>query len=187
MQSNIKKQMQSIAGELNYLRRLNQNKIPKDVFPIALDIGGAFPTIEVILKVKGVPNCASVFALKKREKEDQGWQNMYHLIGTVFRKHDTPELVHVRLAAELSLPVKKVVAGLRFYTPMLYYGKPRNATGLSLLYTLTITARDFSNMDKGWRLFKDTEIKKAKIIEYHKRILDTVSTNKKLSGHIISV
>ena len=93
--------MQSIAGELNYLRRLNQNKIPKDVFPIALDIGGAFPTIEVILKVKGVPNCASVFALKKREKEDQGWQNMYHLIGTVFRKHDTPELVHVRLAAEL--------------------------------------------------------------------------------------
>ena len=169
MAHQLKKELARLARALNDIRKKNDGLVPIDIFPTTLDIGGASAAIEIIVRTKDRRGMS--FALKKRASGDHGWANMYHVIGTLVRKNDSVEKIFDRLSAELGLNRRTLVSRLNFFSSMLIFTRPRNASCLSTVYTLDITPKKFASLSGNWKLFRPAEISKGKIVDFHKELL----------------
>ncbi len=166
----MKTELKKIARTLNKERRAHNDNIPKEIFPIAVDMAGSYPCIEIVIRVRTQRKTLG-YALKLREKGDHGWKGLYHIIGTIVRKHDTPERIFLRLEKELGIPGVISNKRLSFLTHSLRYENERNATGMATIYILDISANEAKKLKEDWRVFKKSEIQKEKIIDFHQSIL----------------
>ena len=160
-----KEKLMRIARALDVSRIKNNGLVPIGLFPHVLNIGGAYPGVELILYVTG-----KGFALKQRTKKEQGWDSAYHIVGTVIRKHDSVPRIFQRLAKETGLKRSTMMRRLSFVSPALYFAKPRNASCLSLFYRCNISPREFALLKGTWRIYPKNALKKD-VIGPHKKIL----------------
>lgn len=174
----LKKELAQMARALNQIRKKNNGLVSLDIFPLVLDIGGSYPAVEIIVRVKEEKGVR--FALKQRASGDHGWANLYHVVGTVVRKHDSPEKIFDRLSKELDMDRRTLVSRLKFFAPAFFFTQPRNASCLSTVYTLDVTLKKFKSLSGSWKLFRPVELSKGKIVGFHKKLLAHASKKRQL-------
>lgn len=162
----LEKEFKILAEKVYGYRKLNNGLVPFNIFPYCLAIGGASSVVEILLecydesKFKG-------YALKKREKNESGWQGFYHIPGTVIRINDTLEKIFQRLNKEIWKKEPRFF-DIEYFGDSIHYGKQRRVMGTSKLYVAKINCKNVEKFVGEWQIFKGDE---KNIVDYHKEFI----------------
>jgi hypothetical protein len=162
----LEKEFKSLADKVYEYRKLNDGLVPFNIFPYCLEIGVISSVVEMLLecydesKFKG-------YALKKREKNESGWQGFYHIPGTVIRINDNVEKIFQRLNKEIWKKEPKFF-NIEYFGNSIHHGKQKRVMGTSRLYVAKIDYKNLEKLSGKWQIFKGDE---KNIVEHHKEFI----------------
>lgn len=165
---------QALAKKVHGHRVKGDGRVPLQVFPSTMTLGGTIPVIELIIEVRDTPEASRAFALKLRDHDADHWRGYWHVPGTVSRVTDTWESVFSRLSAEVR-GTKKLVnrRNLTFAGIATHFQEERGATEWSICYMLSIPHSEFLELGDKWILYRPGE-KNHRIVPYHRALLSEI-------------
>jgi hypothetical protein len=166
-----------LSDKINAHRKTHNGLVPLPIFPYCIGVAGLYPTVEMVVKVisknKGK---APLFAVKKRTDKEQGWGGKYHIIGTVGRRTDDPEIIFKRLVSELSGLVNANTPK-KFVGIQIHAEPERHAIAWTLVWMVKIKEEKISLLPPGWILVKN--FNDRRIIWQQRRTLKWVNDPKR--------
>jgi hypothetical protein len=153
--------------------RLGHNGfLPRPVFPHAVGIGGVYPCVEVVIRLVDATGKVLGYWLKKRAKQEQGWQDEFQIPGVTALITDSVDDIMGRLAKEVfgvndpMLLVNRQLVGTEIHDEL----KERGAICWTTVFHLDV--QEHVRLPGDWKLIFASQVKLSKgrlknVIRHH--------------------
>ena len=152
------------------------NGVPLNLFPAVVGIAGVYATTEIIPCIDG-----ELFAVKMREQGDQGWVGKLHIVGTMWRRHDTQQRVFARLERDLFGDRQNMFTG-KLHSYAQFVGvytadqtPERDALCHADVHLLHMSPGEMSDLNGTWITTPCDQPNLPDLVNYHQLVLDWLS------------
>lgn len=148
----------SILADRVYKHRIeNYGFVPLEIFEYCLGIAGVSISVQIVNQVVDDQGEPIGFALKKRQSDEVGWENLYHNTCTTGRIGDTP-------ASALGRDQKETFGKIPDNDQLKCLGCTinveieRRSSCLTVMYVRKIKLDDISSFIGDWKFFSNQQI-----------------------------
>jgi hypothetical protein len=172
--------LEVLADRLTEHRRTHAGFVPLPIFPFCIGIGGIYPCVEIVVRVKNFFGFTVGYALKKRTTKEQGWVGKYQIAGTAGRQTDNPERIFQHLWNEIygtnapAISKKAKFIGVEIHDEI----EERQAVCWTLVYQTDIKKSQLAYLSEGWKLFRQHELD-GRVVDHHRHTLAWVASGKR--------
>ena len=166
-----------LAERVDQERGKNNSLVPSNIFTHCLAIGGVSSVVEILIGVYKGNNFGS-YALKKREPNETGWQELYQIPGTVARLNDSTSDLFKRLNDEIwgKENPPSYMCSPQYFGAEMHKELLRSVVRTSRLYVAKIDEDKLRYLDGDWKIFQNG--KSDEIIDHHKDLINWAQVGK---------
>ncbi|HAM88384.1 MAG: hypothetical protein US83_C0005G0001 [Candidatus Falkowbacteria bacterium GW2011_GWC2_38_22] len=152
------KEVFSVLADRVYEHRLaNQGFVPLEIFESCLGIAGVSISVQIVNQVVDDQGNSIGFALKLRQSDEVGWQNLYHNTCTTGRIGDTPASALTRDQRETFGEIPKNDK-LECLGCTINVETERRSSCLTVMYVRKIKLEDMSSFIGTWKFFSNQQV-----------------------------